>query len=341
MNIDRNRLLEFLRFCTYSKCDILQFLGEDSKLCLKASNRFKTIAIQTSFDINISLNFLINITRFYSIINSLNNNIVSILVTDSHIVIKDSYSIFNIPIIPINDLFFDTIEIDESVEIMGFNEAINSVSYCNNNELFLSFNNGFLDLISIGGSRRISKNSIKYDRDLDNITICVDDSFINILQYFNGIIKFKMLEKSIIVALNHIVIQSSLLTNIMPKLNKIHELECINIIKVDRVSLLNAVRKYLLVTSNSDYFSVLKLHLLGKKLNISIVGDDTTSIYTSIPVDIVQGSLDFSFEVNPSYVFDALENINSFYVNIEYNGSKNPIIIRDEFLFYSVIAQKN
>ena len=204
------------------------------------------------------------------------------------------------------------------------------------NGVLLSFKGGKLIMVATDGRRlALAEQELDFPNDAQTDLLLPTKAvgeLSHVLQN-NGELKIQATENQAIFEFDDVFIASKLIDGTYPNYKQVIPSQCEERVTVERESLLKALRRVSLVTS--DKSNAAKLTFGKNKVSITMTTPDVGEARETLPVKY--GGKEFSVAFNPEYMMDPLRNLNNDEVFLELTDELSPGVMKVDIPFLYVL----
>lgn len=204
------------------------------------------------------------------------------------------------------------------------------------NGVLLSFKSGKLTMVATDGRRlALVEQEVDFPTEAQGDYI-LPSKAVNELTHVlrdEGELKIQATENQIIFEFDDVVVASKLIDGTYPNYKQVIPTQCEERVTLERESLLTALRRVSLVTT--DKSNAAKLIFGKNKLSVIMNTPDIGEAHETIPVKY--GGKEILISFNPEYMMDPLKNLSNDEVSIELTDDLSPGVIKTDIPFLYVL----
>ena len=204
------------------------------------------------------------------------------------------------------------------------------------NGVLLSFKGNKLTIVATDGRRlALVEQEIEFPKEAEAEIILPTKAVSELLHTLSddGELKIHTKENQIVFEFNKIVITSKLIEGTYPNYRQVIPAECEERITVERESLLTALKRVSLLTT--DKSNATKLNFSKNKLIVITTTPDVGEARESIPIKYTGKQVSVAF--NPEFMMDPLKNLASDEIFVELTDELSPGVIKCDIPFLYVL----
>lgn len=204
------------------------------------------------------------------------------------------------------------------------------------NGVLLSFKNDKLTAVATDGRRlALIEHEMEFPKDAEGDMIVPSKAVNELLHSLGseGQIKIRAVKNQVTFEFGDQVLFSKLIEGNYPNFRQVIPSQAEHRIPIERETLLAAVRRVALLTS--DRSNSIKLTFAKNKVEVSAQTQDIGEAHESIPVKFTGAELNVAF--NPEFILDPLRHLTSDEVYLEFNDELSPGVIKCDTPFLYVL----
>jgi DNA polymerase-3 subunit beta len=204
------------------------------------------------------------------------------------------------------------------------------------NGVLLSFKNDKLTAVATDGRRlALIEHEMEFPKDSEADVIVPSKAVNELLHSLanEGTIKVRAVKNQVTFEFGEQVLFSKLIEGNYPNFRQVIPSQAEHRIQIERETLLAAVRRVALLTS--DRSNSVKLTFAKNKVEVSAQTQDIGEAHESIPVKFTGAELNVAF--NPEFIMDPLRHLTSDEVYLEFNDELSPGVIKCDTPFLYVL----
>jgi len=204
------------------------------------------------------------------------------------------------------------------------------------NGVLLSFKNCKLTMVATDGRRlALVEFEVEFPKEAEGDLILPSKAVNEVLRSLKdeGELKIYSKENQIVFEFDNILICSKLIEGTYPNYKQVIPAQCEERITVERESLLTALKRASLLTTESS--NVTKLTFGKNKVVVSTNTPDVGEARESIPIKYTGKEISVAF--NPEYMMDPLKNLSNDEIFIELTDDLSPGVIKCDIPFVYVL----
>ena len=231
-----------------------------------------------------------------------------------------------------------------TMEQPAFREMIRKIAYAAStdetryvlNGVLLSFKGGKLIMVATDGRRlALIEQEVDFPSEAQ-VDLIVPTKAVSELSHVlkdEGELKIQATENQIIFEFSDVFLASKLIDGTYPNYKQVIPSQCEERVTVERESLLTALRRVSLVTS--DKSNATKMTFGKNKVAITMTTPDIGEARETLPVKYA--GKEFSVAFNPEYMMDPLKNLSNDEVSLELTDELSPGVMKADIPFLYVL----
>lgn len=225
-----------------------------------------------------------------------------------------------------------------------FKEMLKKISYAAStdetryvlNGVMLSFKTGKLAMVATDGRRlALVEHEMEFPKEAD-IDVIVPSKTVTELMHIlgtEGELSIYVLKNQIMFDSSNAFVCSKLIEGTYPNYKQVIPQQCDERITIERESLLAALRRVALLTT--DRSNAARLTFTKNKLTVAMNTPDVGEARETIPVKYVGKEMSLTF--NPEYMIDPLKNLSNDEIFMEFTDELSPGLVKCDFPFLYVL----
>lgn len=204
------------------------------------------------------------------------------------------------------------------------------------NGVLLSFKNGKLTMVATDGRRlALVEHEVEFPPEAQADHILPTKAVNELLHVLrdSGEMKIHSGESQLLFEFDDVLVSSKLIDGTYPNYRQVIPTQCEERVTIERESLLTALRRVSLVTT--DKSNAAKLTFTKNKLAITMSSPDIGEARETIPVKY--GGKDLAVAFNPEYMMDPLKNLTNDEIILEMTDELSPGILKADIPFLYVL----
>lgn len=204
------------------------------------------------------------------------------------------------------------------------------------NGVLLSFKNGKLTMVATDGRRlALVEQEVEFPAEAQADYILPTKAVNELMHVLRdaGEMKIHASESQLLFEFDDVLVASKLIDGTYPNYRQVIPSQCDERVAIERESLLTALRRVSLVTT--DKSNAAKLTFGKNKLSITMTTPDVGEARETIPVKYA--GKDISVAFNPEYMMDPLKNLTNDEVVLELTDELSPGIMKTDIPFLYVL----
>jgi DNA polymerase-3 subunit beta len=204
------------------------------------------------------------------------------------------------------------------------------------NGVFLSFKDNKLIMVATDGRRlALVEHEVEFPQEAAADMILPTKAVNELLHTLgeDGELKIEYNENQIVLEFSEIVVASKLIEGTYPNFRQVIPSQCEERVTVERESLLTALKRVSLLTS--DKSSATKLTFGKNKLTVSANTPDVGEAREILPIKYTGKEITVAF--NPEYMMDPLRNLSNDEIFVELTDDLSPGVIKCDIPFLYVL----
>jgi len=204
------------------------------------------------------------------------------------------------------------------------------------NGVLLSFKNGKLTMVATDGRRlALVEQEVEFPAEAQADYILPTKAVNELMHVLRdaGEMKIHASESQLLFEFDDVLVSSKLIDGTYPNYRQVIPSQCDERVAIERESLLTALRRVSLVTT--DKSNAAKLTFGKNKLSITMTTPDVGEARETIPVKYA--GKDISVAFNPEYMMDPLKNLTNDEVVLELTDELSPGIMKTDIPFLYVL----
>ncbi|MBN2301540.1 MAG: DNA polymerase III subunit beta [Lentisphaerae bacterium] len=323
-------------------------VGEKNTLTLSTTDLDVSVRCSVEANITKAGASTMPVRRLSSIIRELPEAEIEIEIDDKDVaIVKCGSSFFKI--IGLSEEEFPPVSKPEGKYVYRidqgvFKEMLKKASYAASsdetryvlNGVFLGFKSGKLTVVATDGRRlALVEYEVEFPEEAA-VEMILPSKTVNELLHTladQGDLKIISKEKQILFEFDKILIASKLIDGTYPNYKQVIPAQCEERVVVERESLLTALKRVSLVTTNKS--NAVKLTFGKNKLSVSSNTPEVGEARETIPIKYTGKEISVAF--NPEYMMDPLKNLNNDEIFIELTDDLSPGVIKCDMPFVYVL----
>jgi DNA polymerase-3 subunit beta len=204
------------------------------------------------------------------------------------------------------------------------------------NGVLLSFKNGKLTMVATDGRRlALVEQEVEFPAEAQADYILPTKAVNELMHVLRdaGEMKIHASESQLLFEFDDVLVSSKLIDGTYPNYRQVIPSQCDERVAIERESLLTALRRVSLVTT--DKSNAAKLTFGKNKLSITMTTPDVGEARETIPVKYAGKEISVAF--NPEYMMDPLKNLTNDEVVLELTDELSPGIMKTDIPFLYVL----
>ena len=231
-----------------------------------------------------------------------------------------------------------------TIDQAAFREMLRKISYAAStdetryvlNGVLLSFKGGKLIMVATDGRRlALVEKEVDFPNEAQ-VDLIVPTKAVEELSHVlqdEGELKIQASDNQIIFDFDDVFVASKLIDGMYPNYKQVIPSQCEERVTMERESLLTALRRVSLVTS--DKSNAAKMTFAKNKVAITMTTPDVGEARETLPVKY--DGKEFSVAFNPEYMMDPLKNLNNDEVFLELTDELSPGVMKADIPFLYVL----
>ena len=231
-----------------------------------------------------------------------------------------------------------------TIDQAAFREMLRKISYAAStdetryvlNGVLLSFKGGKLVMVATDGRRlALVEQEVDFPNEAQ-VDLIVPTKAVEELSHVlqdEGELKIQASDNQIIFDFDDVFVASKLIDGMYPNYKQVIPSQCEERVTMERESLLTALRRVSLVTS--DKSNAAKMTFAKNKVAITMTTPDVGEARETLPVKY--DGKEFSVAFNPEYMMDPLKNLNNDEVFLELTDELSPGVMKADIPFLYVL----
>ncbi len=204
------------------------------------------------------------------------------------------------------------------------------------NGVYLNFNGGKLTMVATDGRRlALVESEVEVPPDAEADLILPSKTVVELEHTLaeEGDLKIHAKENQILFEYGNVVVSSKLIDGTYPNYRQVIPTQCEQRIAVERESLLTALKRVSLVTTDKSNAAKLTFH--NNQLIVSGNSPEIGEARETLPVKYTGKELNVAF--NPEYMMDPLKNLDNDEIYAEFTDELSPGVIKCDIPFLYVL----